>query len=76
MNLHVSGSTVGACETNDGLGEGAKDPPTVDVRDDTLDGPNGIGSIKGLCGGLSAIGAAGGVWRGCLVISEYQKRYG
>ncbi|KAL0395114.1 UNVERIFIED_CONTAM: hypothetical protein Slati_4477600 [Sesamum latifolium] len=66
MNLHVSHGAVAASEREDGLGEGVKNLPTVNVLGGALDGPSGVGSIKGLYGGSSAAGAAGGVRRGCL----------
>ncbi|KAL0403922.1 UNVERIFIED_CONTAM: hypothetical protein Sradi_2033000 [Sesamum radiatum] len=66
INLCISRAAVGACETEDGLGECAKDPPIVDVPGGAVDGLGGVGSTKRPCGGSSAARAARGVGRDCL----------
>ncbi|KAL0348095.1 UNVERIFIED_CONTAM: hypothetical protein Sangu_1037300 [Sesamum angustifolium] len=72
MNLRVSRGAIDACETDDGMEEGEKDPPTVDVAGGTLDGSSGVRSIKGLCGGSSTAGATGGVGRGVSMLLQHQ----
>ncbi|KAL0404141.1 UNVERIFIED_CONTAM: hypothetical protein Sradi_2054900 [Sesamum radiatum] len=74
MNLHISRGVVGACETDDGFGKGAKHPPTVNVPSGAVDGSRGVGSTKGLYGGSSAAGAAGGV--AVLMLPGHQKHQG
>ncbi|KAL0409480.1 UNVERIFIED_CONTAM: hypothetical protein Sradi_1882400 [Sesamum radiatum] len=55
---------------DDGLGEGAKDPPAYDILCIALNGSSNFCSNNGLHRGSTAAGVAGDVVRACLDPSE------